>query len=298
MARWVPHAVPTADIEGLRVPPEPYSGLVRTPCRFCGATNRQITNEHVWPEWLADYLPTFRRHGHSERWSSAAGRQRWRQPLLMATVRVFCDACNSGWMSEIEAGAKPIVGPMMTGLSVELDPAAQRVVANWAVLKGLVAVQTSQTEQPIQAKQYHDVYSARGAPTDTVRVWVGRQDNLADPLPGRVILFDSHFMPLTNVARGFPTNPALNKYIASGGMLNATTFRVGHFFALVLHHDWPGLQVRPVPGTAAEHCFVPIWPVGPTVRWPPPFPADGLGNPHHITRFFQLKPPEMTVGQG
>jgi hypothetical protein len=72
-------------------------------------------------------------------------------------------------------------------------------------------------------------------------------------------------------------------------MLNATSFQVGHFFALALHHDWPGLQVQPIPMSRAGHCFVSIWPTRQTARWPPPFPIDGLGNQHRITQFFLMK---------
>lgn len=263
--------------------------LVPNRCRFCGTTNRQITREHIWPAWFADYLPPLGKPGHAVRWSSDSGRQWWRQPALSATVRTFCDTCNSGWMSDIEAAAKPIVGPMMTGHATELNAAAQRIVANWAVVKGLVAAQVSQTEQPIPARHYDDVYSARGAPADTVRVWIGRKGNLADPISGRVTLFGAHFMPLTHVPRGFPPLPALNEYIVRGGMLNATIFQAGHFFALTFHHDRPGLQMQPVPRSAAAHCFVSIWPTRQTTWWPPPLPIDGLGNQHHITRFFKMK---------
>src|SRR5688572_1569835 len=77
-----------------------YPRQVSNPCRFCGTTNRQITNEHVWPDWLRDYLPPFTDLGDIERYSPATRRQRWRQPFLTTTVRAFCDGCNSGWMAD------------------------------------------------------------------------------------------------------------------------------------------------------------------------------------------------------
>jgi hypothetical protein len=86
---------------------------VSNPCRFCGATNRQITKEHVWPDWLRDYLPPVSELGDIERYSPGTKRQRLPQPFLRTTVRAFCDGCNSGWMADIEAAAKPIVGPMV-----------------------------------------------------------------------------------------------------------------------------------------------------------------------------------------
>jgi hypothetical protein len=110
-----------------------------TPCRFCGATDRKITKEHVWPEWLEDFVPPTSGPGLAHRWSSGDGHQSWKQQMLSATVRMFCEPCNTGWMSDIEAEAKYIVGPMVQGIPTTLDTAAQRAVANWTVLKGLVA---------------------------------------------------------------------------------------------------------------------------------------------------------------
>jgi len=269
---------------------------VPNPCRFCGATTRKITNEHVWPEWLEDFMPTFTGPGYTERWSSAAGREEWKQKMLSATVRMFCEPCNTGWMSDIEGAAKDSVGPMVQGIATTLDAAAQQVVANWAVLKGLVAVQTSPTPQPIPERHYRRVYAAEGAPANTVRVWIGQRRNLADPArPGRAKLFDSHFMPVTNVFPEFPMPPDLARYRDEGGVFNGTIFQVGHFFALVLQHDWPGLRAQPRPGSEAEHAFVPIWPVGPDIRWPPLRPVDDLGDAHKATRFLQIAPPVVPV---
>jgi hypothetical protein len=267
---------------------------VPSPCRFCGATNRRITNEHVWPDWLHDYLPTSTHQGHSERWSSAAGRQRWRQPMLAATVRVFCEDCNTGWMSDLEAEAKSIVGPMVIGEAVDLDTDAQRIVANWVAVKGLVAVQTSQVQQPIPKYHYRRVHHFQGAPPNTMRVWIGRRLNLADPVrPGEAQLFDSHLMPVTDVFRVFPMPANLERYRSEGGVFNGTIFQVGHFLALALQHDWPGLRARLEPNAAAA--LLPIWPAGPDVRWPPPRPVDNLGDAHKITQFLQIAPPLVPV---
>jgi hypothetical protein len=259
-------------------------------------TNRKITKEHVWPAWLADYIPDASALGHAERWSSGAGRQRFPQRLLAATVRAFCETCNSGWMSQLELAAKPIVGPMVSGLIADLDTKAQQVIANWVALKGLVAVQTSQTEQPIPERHYKAIYDARGAPANTIQVWIGQRRNLAAPHRlGVVEDFSAEFMPLTNVLPHFPRPALLARYLSEGGIINATIFRVGHFFALVIQHDWPGLQVRPIVGSDADYAFKPIWPAVSTVRWPPLRPVDVLGNSHHLTKFFEMMPPEVPV---
>ena len=126
--------------------------------------------EHVWPDWLRDYLPPFSDLADTERYSPGTRLQRWQQPLLTTTVRAFCDGCNSGWMGDIEAAAKPIVGPIVVGQAMELDAHAQQIVANWVALKGLVAAQAS--NQLIPESHYWNVHSVQGAPANRMRVWV------------------------------------------------------------------------------------------------------------------------------
>jgi hypothetical protein len=274
----------------------PYPRLVPNACRFCGATDRKITKEHVWPEWLADFLARPRSLAHAERWSSTSRRQAFRQPFLSATVKAFCDECNNGWMSELEAAAKPIVGPMVVDEVTDLDADAQRIVANWITVKGLVAAQTNASDQWIPEHHYRFVHHFRGGPPNTMMAWIGRRWDLADPeLLGIGNVFAFHLMPVINAFPQFPIPPEIERYRREGHPLNGTIFQVAHFFALAIQHDWPGLQMRPKPGSKADGAFLQIWPTGPTVRWPPPRHIDDLGDTHKITRFFQMAPPLVPV---
>jgi hypothetical protein len=263
---------------------------VTKPCRFCGATGR-LTKEHVWPRWLGDYLPKLTNAGHTERWSSTSGRERWQAPFLSTTVRDVCAACNNGWMGAIEAAAKQNVGPMVMGQAVELNALAQEIVANWVAVKGLVAAPTSKDSQPIPDYHFHRVAAAAGAPANTMRIWIGhRQDLASRTRPGHVTLLNSHFMPVTDVFPQFPAHAEIERYRAEGGVFNALIFQAGHFFALALQHDWPGLPARPTPRTKASHALLPIWPTGAAVRWPPSRSVDELGDPHKITQFLEIAP--------
>jgi hypothetical protein len=233
----------------------PYPRSVSNPCRFCGATNRQITNEHVWPDWLRNYLPTFTGLTDIERYSPGTKRQRLPQPFLTTTVRAFCDSCNSGWMADIEAAAEPIVGPMVIGLAMDLDADAQRVVANWVALKGLVAAQVSKIDRWIPESHYRRVHNSQGGPPDTMRVWVGRRRNLADAPTGRVHIFDFHFMPVTNHVGQFPIPPDVERYRQEGGVFNGTIFQVGHFFALAFQQIGPACgRIRSLGLRRSTHC--------------------------------------------
>jgi hypothetical protein len=199
-------------------------------------------------------------------------------------------------MSQLEAEAKPIVGPMVLGEAMDLGVDAQRIVANWVALKGLVAAQSTATEQWIPEHHYGWVHQFRGAPANTMLVWIGRRLDLANPaLLGRATLFDYHLMPVTNAFPQFPIPPDIERYRREGHVFNGTIFQVGHFLALALQHDWPGLQARPKPGSTADGAFLPIWPTGPAVRWPPSRPVDDLGDIHKVTQFFQMAPPQVPV---
>jgi hypothetical protein len=140
------------------------------------------------------------------------------------------------------------------------------------------------------------VHHFRGAPPNSLLVWIGRRWDFADPeLVGWAQLFGFHLMPVTNVFPQFPLPPDVERYRREGGVFNGTIFRVGHFFALAIQHDWPGLRARPKPDSAAADAFLTIWPGGQDIRWPPTWPVDELGDPHKVTRFFQMARPLAPV---
>jgi hypothetical protein len=187
---------------------------------------------------------------------------------------------------------------MISYQPVELDLEAERMVANWLALKGLVAEQVGKVEKPIPESHYRQVHRFRGAPPNTMRVWIGCRWNLASPdRPSSARLFDFHFMPVTDAFPKLPLPPELEDYRRAGGVFNGFIFQVGHFFGLALQHDLPGLQVRPNPSTEAVDALLPIWPTGPTIQWPPARPVDDLGDPHKVTRFLQIASPPVRVSE-
>jgi hypothetical protein len=108
-----------------------------------------------------------------------------------------------------------------------------------------------------------------------------------DDLDGVAVRMDSD---------GFaPLPPDVERYRQEGGLFNGTIFQVGHFFALAFQHDWPGLRTYPKPESEAVDALPQIWPIGPTVHWPPPTPVDDLGDLHKVTRFLQISPPLAPV---
>ena len=71
--------------------------------------------------------------------------------------------------------------PMVVNEPMDLDAEAQRIVVNWVAVKGLVAAQTSNVERWIPESHYWRVHHFRGAPPNTMLVWIGSRWDLADP---------------------------------------------------------------------------------------------------------------------
>src|SRR4051794_34926714 len=107
-------------------------------CVFCGRA--PVTKEHVWPDWMRrregirearTHRQVFERHGEIEEdrdWES--------QPFKM-TVRAVCRECNNGWMGDLEANAKALLGPMLDGRGRQLHRGGQLHLAAWALKTAL-----------------------------------------------------------------------------------------------------------------------------------------------------------------
>jgi len=104
-------------------------------CIFCGS--RDITREHIWPDWLKRHvtrLSTHRLHstsrytghGYEHEQSKRPGDPRaWR-------LRVTCRKCNGGWINHIDDDAKEVILPLKDGKWGCFLQAERLVLARWA----------------------------------------------------------------------------------------------------------------------------------------------------------------------
>ena len=121
-------------------------------CAFCGGG--QVTAEHVWPDWLVRLFPSTsirveRSGGHALSYT---------QKSIKLTVRAVCEGCNSGWMSDIENLAKPVLLPMIHGRPVRLGGPEQRAVAIWTIK---TAIAFSDRHQALDFETYLKTPSGR-----------------------------------------------------------------------------------------------------------------------------------------
>ena len=100
-------------------------------CIFCCGEARQ-TKEHAVPQWFAKLKPANvsvrveGEHRNVQKWDILTDK-------VELKVRGCCTECNSGWMSDLEDEARPILLPLIGGQEVQLVVSAQRVIATWAM---------------------------------------------------------------------------------------------------------------------------------------------------------------------
>lgn len=132
--------------EGFQDPYEPgplEAGSRKGTCIWCG--KRGDSKEDVFSRWI-DRQWDFQREGGGEREISLtrnfpSGAQKVTKVTKIATKliasRGACEACNNGWMSQRDQAVIPLLGPMINGRAVSLDPSQQVEIATWASMKAL-----------------------------------------------------------------------------------------------------------------------------------------------------------------
>jgi len=129
-------------------------------CAFC--CGGPLTLEHVFPRWLADLLPKNKRVA-----GVLADPMKDKVVRVSAGIaydaqaRAVCGKCNNGWMSDLEAGAMPLIRPMTRGvMAIPLQAEAQGLLARWAYKTALM-VQYLQPEVLVPAAMYTRFYRDR-----------------------------------------------------------------------------------------------------------------------------------------
>jgi hypothetical protein len=97
--------------------PKQSAEVIRKYCLFCSKalTKKNATNEHVLPQWV------LREFGIADRIIRPAGLQRGNAPARRThpwsrlVVSDVCADCNSGWLSDLENAAKPVIPSLATG---------------------------------------------------------------------------------------------------------------------------------------------------------------------------------------
>lgn len=144
---------------------------MRRACIFCQRRDGKITREHLLPDWLSNfYGPDVMcvNEGVNEDGTVAF---RYTSKIFQRTLNEVCSTCNSGWMSDVENDAKPILIRMLKEKNIVLDKKKQQKLATWAYKTVLVINHKNPSppkEQFIPAEHYSAFYAAQSILPGTI----------------------------------------------------------------------------------------------------------------------------------
>jgi hypothetical protein len=150
-------------------------------CMFCGLT-RPTSIEDVIPKWVRYALdPTFGVTVRAEPGNVTARMQH----LVVTLHGMVCEACNTGWMHDLEEKVKPFLKPLLVNThGADLDLTQQRDLARWAVMKVLLMEhvmrqkhsQLRTTVGYVPSEPELAWLMAEACPPPRSRVWLGAFD--------------------------------------------------------------------------------------------------------------------------
>ena len=236
------------------------------PCVFCGETNRKMSNEHVWPEWVRNLLPPkVLDDKYTYRFETDEGIVREVSfPLFELTVKDVCEDCNTGWMHRLEDAVKMILPGMLQGRGRVLHEGEQTKIAAWGIMKSLVTHRCFPQRQTAPQDHYRQVYELgdEQRPPDSPRIYTARagwSDGKAPP----------GFYRLNGIVRTPPgETPDWDKrdgYMATFSVLNLV-LQVFWAFDEDADFIFPS-DVAPAIGQLWPSPKPFTWPPGPALTW-------------------------------
>jgi hypothetical protein len=250
------------------------------PCVFCGAS--PTTAEHVIPLWIAPLFPQFAATvGTGEIIRADRSMQRFRIPLFGQTVNAVCATCNNGWMSGLEKGVAPFLGPMLVSAQkTRLRPSQQRLLATWAVKTAFMLQQIHPANQVIPSSEYERLYARKQPPRGYV-IWLALRPITDNVRSGREAFTQTRQERITSIA---VTDDHSREMIAgelnAGAVFFRSTFAIGNVAFQVFGHNMQKGSLRIGFNTSDPRIDVTrwIWPVQRREYWPPDQPISHIGG--------------------
>ena len=141
-------------------------------CVFCSGDG-PFTAEHILPEWTARLLGVQRLQVQATRGDDLV--KTWQAVgTFGTTVKRVCAGCNSGWMSELENIAKPILRDLIRSSSPRsLNADEQLVIASW-VLKTCVVHECATNQRYFTDAERRCLFNDEEGhpPIGSVRIWL------------------------------------------------------------------------------------------------------------------------------
>ena len=171
-------------------------------CAFCDGSS--TTREHIWPNWARRRLSAAATPHHVQvQQDDQVGRPRlWAQVPFSMTVKAVCADCNNGWMSDLQAIAKPLLEAMLEERSRGFDEQDQAILARWALKTAMMVDQTQAPQHRVIPPEEYQHLRSVGRPSANVRVWLASYTGEALHGLGRMFGLDADMDAGPDPARG------------------------------------------------------------------------------------------------
>ena len=154
-------------------------------CLFCGARGKG-SNEHVNPLWLVRYLDLPADDLLFQGVASSADGTLVHPPRIHSSRNLVqghvCEGCNTGWMSRLEAAAKPILVPLIEQRRTlgSLSPSEANIIGKWVVKTAYMHSWIALLKEPVQLDHVEALCGDDGMPVPGVSVF-GKQSDYKQP---------------------------------------------------------------------------------------------------------------------
>jgi hypothetical protein len=140
-------------------------------CVFCGSS-KNISREHIFSDWLSQKFAKGTKGNNEVRGDDLS--RNWQSSIFQDKIKIVCEKCNNGWMSDIETRASKLLGPLI----FEHRPASysrdeQAIIALWVQKTVLIISKTIGGAFQIPKEFYSQLYNSRIVPLDNMMVHIG-----------------------------------------------------------------------------------------------------------------------------
>lgn len=255
-------------------PKKPRRANLKGPgrCIFCGAFG--LTHEHIWADWLKDYIPRdqpyhiSRKADVSPYETESVSLERKTGDFHSRRVYCVCKACNSGWMSQLQERVRPYLVPMLKGQKITLYKNGQTALCAWVSMMIAVAEYVNRDKVAIPQSDRTFLRERRKPPSHW-HIWIGAHRNQTYPIYShRILEFAEKGEEVPRRAR------------ANGQNTHATTICVGEYLLIYAMSSIPARNLvrKWKPPTPVRPYLDQIWPInGRAVTWPPAFGCSDSG---------------------
>jgi len=169
-------------------------------------------------------------------------------------LHVACTRCHHGWMSRIDAMARPMALPLIKGAPAILAPKIQSALAAW-ITKTVMIAELASIDGPVTPQSDRTQMQKTSHPPKSWRIWAAH--HAAPKCEARYVRHTASLGTASPMAR---KRPAANN-------TQSVTFGIGRILFHVMTSTVPGMKFE-LPFDAAN-TFRMLWPAGNTLAWPP-----------------------------